>query len=230
MKFDNYSLFARALPALLTSVPFFVFHYYFLKLTIGDFWNSLLALEIATDVTFSVALLFLLIHVNRIVAKEFIEKKLYKNGLNYPTTNYLLHLDDNYSSEYTKMVHQKIKKDFGIDVPTLKVESLDNLTSRKIISEAMNHVRFQVKKGVLVGQHNIEYGFIRNFAGGNIVAATMSALNIIIFSWIYRVESAIWISLATLLIYGILSLLSKKLVDNVGCAYARVLIQEFMAG
>lgn len=228
MKFDAYSLFARALPAFLTSVPFFVLQYFFLGPAIGIFWSELLSLKIATDITFSVALLFLLVHFNRIVSKELIEKKFFKNGLHFPTTNYLLHLDTYYSPEYTKKIHQKIKNDFEIDIPTLETESIEDSHSRKLIFEAMNHIRLRVKKGVLVGQHNMEYGFIRNFSGGCIVSTLISILNIVIFAWIYPVETAFWISLSTLVIYGFFTLLSKKMIDSVGCAYAKVLIQEYM--
>ena len=112
MKFDIYSLTARVLPAFLSSVPFFLLNYFLLNPLMGDFWGELLALKIVSNITFSFALLFLLMQIDRIISKEFIEKNIYKNELYFPTTNFLLHLDKTFSSDFTRKIHQKIKKDF----------------------------------------------------------------------------------------------------------------------
>lgn len=84
-------------------------------------------------------------------------------------------------------------------------------------------------KGVLVGQHNLEYGFIRNLSGGSIIVIGISVLNIIIFLWIYPHHAAFIISCVVSLIYLLIVAFSKKMLLNVGNSYAKVLIQEYMA-
>lgn len=228
MKFDTYTLLARAFPTLLSMVPFFVFHYYFLDPILGNFWGSLLGIKIASDVTFSAVLFFFLLQAGRFISKEFVEKKLYNSGLNFPTTNYLLHLDEEFSTDYTQKIHTKIKNDFEIQIPSSQSEQLDNTHSRKLICEAMNHIRYRVKKGNLVGQHNTEYGFVRNFAGCSVIATIMSFVNLVFFTFVFPFSEAFWISLILFIIYGGYTIFAKKIIDSVGRNYARILIQEYM--
>jgi len=229
MKFDTYDLIARVFPAVLSSVPFFILHYFLLQPAIGEFWGEILAISIASNITFSFILLFLLMHLNRIASKEIYEKYFFKDGLCFPTTNFLLHADSYFSHEYTMKIHKKIKSDFGISIPSGQKERIDEDVVRQHIREAMSHIRAAVGKGKLVGSHNTEYGFIRNFAGGNVIATLMSLINIIIFTFFYPNPTAYTISLVIFLIYLTFSLFSKKLIDNIGKSYAKVLIQEYMA-
>lgn len=229
MKFDSYTLKARVAPALLTSVPFFTLHYFLLSPALGAFWGAIIGLKIVSDLTFLTALFFLLMQVNRIVSKEVFEKMMYDNGLNFPTTTILLNADSYFSSEYKKKIYQKIRSDFKINIPSAEQEEKNKYQSRQVIAEAISHTRARVGKGTLLGQHNTEYGFIRNFTGGNLVAAVMSILNLIIFSWAYPNYKAQIISLLMFTVYLMLTLLSRLMIDSVGRSYAKVLIQEYMA-
>lgn len=229
MRFDKYDIFARLFPAILSSVPFFVLHYFLLSPLLGQFWGELLALKFVSDFTFIMALLFLMMQINRIISKSMFEDRMYKNGLNLPTTNFLLRSDNHFSSQYISKVYKRIKSDFGIKIPSSYSAGKDEATSRRIISEAVDHIRKVVGKGTLLGQHNLEYGFIRNFCGGNILALFVSILNSIIFEWIYPDQKAFIISLVCSFIYLALNLTSKWMVNVVGKSYAKVLIQEYMA-
>ncbi|AKM82924.1 hypothetical protein A2422_03050 [Candidatus Woesebacteria bacterium RIFOXYC1_FULL_31_51] len=229
MKFDRYDIFARALPAVLASVPFFILHYFLFSPALGAFWGELLGLKVASDVTFVFALLFLAMQFNRIVSKEVFEKRMYGDGLKFPTTNFLLHLDSYFSSDYTQKIHNRIESDFSINIPTRYSETKDEDKSRKLIAEAISHIRVKVGKGNLLGQHNLEYGFVRNFSGGNVLASAVSMLDIIIFKWIYPNNTALSVSIVSFFIYFTLSLLAGKMIESVGRSYAKVLIQEYMA-
>lgn len=229
MKFDKYEIFARIIPTVLASVPFFVLHYFLLNPALGTFWGELLGLKVISDITFIFALLFLAMQFNRIVSKEIFEKIMYHDGLSFPTTNFLLHLDSYFSSDYTKKIHGRIKSDFGINIPTPNNEARSEDKSRKLITEAISHIRTKVGKGNLLGQHNLEYGFVRNFSGGNIVASAVSALDVTIFKWLYPNDIAFSVSIVSFFIYFILSLLAGKMIESVGRSYAKVLIQEYMS-
>jgi len=228
MKFDSYSLIARGFPAIIASVPFYTFHYYLLNPIIGDFWGKLLGLKLAANVTLAVALLFLLIQVNRFLAKEIIEKKIYADGLKFPTTEFLLHTDSYLSPQHTKIIHEKILADFGIHIPSLEEETLDSQAARRRISEAVSLIRAKVASGNLVEQHNIEYGFVRNLIGASILASIMSLINFVIFLWFYSNKTALLISLFSFVVYSIFVLLGKRIINSAGISYAKVLIQEYL--
>ncbi|MDP3988058.1 MAG: hypothetical protein Q8P80_02845 [Candidatus Levybacteria bacterium] len=227
--FSQYYVIARIFPATLSSVPFFILHYFFLRDRIGDFLIELSSIKWLSDVTISVALIFLLVQISRLISKEFYEKIIYSDGLGLPTTNYLLHLDSFYSAEFTKKIHQKIFNDFNINIPSAKKEISDEIGSRKKIAEAVNLIRTKVGAGNLVQQHNIEYGFIRNIIGGSVIATIVSILNAVIFYWIYFDKIAFILSGIIAIVYLLLVGFGKKLIHSFGTAYARVLIQEYMS-
>ncbi|MFA4922834.1 MAG: hypothetical protein WC557_01430 [Ignavibacteriaceae bacterium] len=229
MKLDSYNLFARAFPAILCGIPFFILYFFLLRPIMGEFWSTLFNLKIISDITFSAVLLFFLLELNRIISKELFENKIYRNGLTFPTTNFLLHQNQQFSEEYLQKIHKKIKSDFGITIPNRHKEIKNEYKSRKQIVEAVNHMRIKVGKGKLLGQHNIEYGFFRNFAGGTLIATVASLFNIIIFRWIYFNNQVFLLSFAFLIVYLFLSLFSKKIINITGQNYARVLIQEYMS-
>lgn len=229
MKFDSYTLKARAIPALLASIPFFSLHYFLLSPALGAFWGAVVGLKIASDLTFLSASFFLFMQVNRILSKEVFEKRMYDNGLNFPTTTMLLHTDFYFSGEYKRKIYQKIQSDFKIKIPSTEKEKKNEYRSRQVIAEAISHIRARIGKGTLLGQHNAEYGFIRNFTGGNLLAVVISILNLIIFSWAYPNPKAQMISWVMILVYSVLSLLSRWMIDSVGSSYAKILIQEYMA-
>ena len=193
MKVDSYTITARLLPGVLSSIPFFVLHFFYLRPVLGSFWGELLAVQITSDATILIAFLFLLIQISRHISKELFEKRLFAGGLRLPTTDYLLHMDSHFSREYTDRIHAKIKADFGIEIPSREQESKNHERSRKLINEAVSHVRAKVGAGTLVGQHNAEYGFVRNLAGGAVVALVVSLVDIAVFSSISNMR-ALWIS------------------------------------
>jgi hypothetical protein len=228
MKFDSYTVKARVLPALLSAIPFFVLHFYYLSPTLGQFWGAFLALKIGSDATLLIAFVFLLVQLSRFFSKHLFENRLFADGYQLPTTDYLLHADSHYSPEYTKQIHARIKLDFGILVPSEKRESADVHRSRQVISEAVSHIRAKVGAGRLTAQHNAEYGFIRNLVGGAIIAALISILNIVVFRTISPNRTALALSIVLAVLYSALLLFSTTLIRAFGYSYAKILMQEYM--
>lgn len=229
MKLDQYTIIARIFPAAISSIPFFVLYYYFLSDKIGNFLVELFDIKWLSDTTISVALIFLLIQLSRFTSKELYEKRIYSDGLGLPTTNYLLHADSFYSAEFTKKIHQKIFKDFNIDIPPARKEIFDVDGSRKQIVEAINLIRAMVGKGNLVQQHNIEYGFVRNVIGGAVIAVIISIFNLAVFYWLSFNLTAFILSGIIASTYFLLIGFGKRLINFFGVNYARVLIQEYMS-
>ncbi len=229
MKLDQYTIIARIFPAIVSSISFFVLYYFLLREQIGSFLSELLSIQWISDITISVALIFLLVQLSRFISKELYEKKIFCDGLGLPTSNYLLHLDSFYSPDYTKKIHQKIYNDFNINIPSPKKELSNEIESRKIIAESVSLVRAKVGVGNLVQQHNIEYGFVRNIVGGSVIAATISVFNMAIFYWLN-------FNLTAFILSGILAILfllpvgfGGRLIKSFGTSYARILIQEYMS-
>jgi len=228
MKFDRYFLVARGFPAIISAIPIFILYIFLLRPSIGAFLGELFSLQVASDITLSLALFFVLVEINRYVAKELFEKKVFNNYLDFPTTAFLLHHNGRFSEEYKKKVHGKIMSDYGITVPPAAEEASDPTRSRKIIDDAVGQVRAKVGTGRLTGQHNIEYGFRRNLAGGAVIAIVISVINIVIFGLVKHDRIPLWISVGVGCFYLLYCAMAKKLIVSAAEDYARVLIQEYL--
>lgn len=227
--FDRYNIFARVLPVILISLPFFVLYYFLLKGFIEDFVLQVVNIPWIPDVGFTLAIIYLLIQLNRFISKELFEKRIFSDGLFLPTTNFLMHSDSYYTIEYTRKIHLKIYNDFKIGIPSMEEELKNEINSRQKIREAVALIRLKIGDGVRVLQHNIEYGFVRNLIGGSIIATVMSLINIVAFSWITFNKNALIISCVLGVLYFALAIFGKSLIRIFGINYAQVLIQEYMA-
>lgn len=228
MRINAYTIFARILPAIISSVPFFALHYFFLRPVIGEFWGELLGLEVASNATIAVALFFLLIQMNRLISKSLFEKRRGGNATSFPSIDFLLHMDTHFSPEHTKRIHEKIKSDFGIDIPSVAEEELNQARSKQRIAEALSLVRARVGDGILVRQHNAEYGFARNLAGGSILAFCVSLFNVALFTWVYPDSIAFGVSYFSLPVYAIIFFFVRRIMRSASNAYAEILIQEYL--
>lgn len=229
MKFDSYSFTARLLPGLITALPLFVLHFFFLSPVLGQFWGELLGLKLVADLTFPLVFLYLLMQLSRFVAKELFEKRMFGNGLETPTCNMLLHGDECFSPAYRAKIHRRIMQDFGIAIPAARMQTSDRIQSRKIVSEAISHIRAKVGKGVLLNQHNAEYGFYRNLAGGAVFALVFAMVDTVIFGVIRPIPVAAYISIALTAGYLLYLAGAKRMIRAASCDYARILIQEYMS-
>jgi len=229
MKIDAYTVTARIFPGILCAIPFFILHFFYLRPVLGQFWGELLAVKITSDATILIAFLFLHIQVSRYISKEFYERRIFKSGFSLPTTDYLLHSDSHFSRDYTNRIHAKIKVEFGIDVLTREEELQVPDRSRQLIAEAVTHVRAKVGEGKLTGQHNAEYGFVRNLVGGSVIGLLVSIIDGIIFSVVLPIPNAFWISFVLALLYLLVLIFANKLITAFGHSYAKVLIQEYMS-
>lgn len=229
MNFDRYSVFARLLPAMLSAAPFYVLSLYYITPKAADFIELLRTFTWVGDLTITTAAIYFLMQVNRWISKSLFEDRIFNNGNKQPTTEYLLHLHTYYSQEYTQQIHDKISHELNIKLYAPS-EELDNENeARKKIAEAVSLIRTKVASGRLVGQHNIEYGFARNLAGGSVVGVLISLINLAIFSFLGSIAKAAIISLVLGIVYALYLLFADRLLKSLGENYARVLIQEYMS-
>jgi hypothetical protein len=225
---NKYSRIARIYPAVLCSLPIFLLNYFFLKFYTADFLSSLNGVKWTGGITLSLVLTFLLAQTARFIGKELFEKTHFKDELSMPTTEMLLHLDENYSSDHKKRLHAKIFSDFGIQVCTAQEEISENERARKIIVECVSMIRGKVKDGRLLLQHNIEYGFIRNLVGGSVISVFLSIINLFIFGYFFYNQLAFSLSLFMAIFYLAMVMMGRFLLGRYGIRYAKVLIQEYL--
>ena len=228
IKFDTYSLKARIFPAFLSIIlPIMVFNHFYTSEEFAKFVNGVLWAKIASNLTISTICLFFLSEVGRIISKNFFEKDYFKDEREMPTTNYLMFSNDTYTTDYKIKIRKKILSDFKINLLSAEEESMDEAEARCKIVETMALIRKKLMKNAFLLQHNIEYGFMRNFIGGSVVGFLLSLSNIAFFNWL-QIDLAVYISIFLLLVYSVFLIFRKSIITFYGNAYARILIREYV--
>jgi hypothetical protein len=219
---NKYNFEARYVPSLACSIPFFLFGYYFFSGIDNAFWSSVAGITVG-GVSISAVMLVVMVNFCRNLGK-LIEEKLFKDGLEFPTTTFLLDTDTNLSISMKKAVIKKIKHQFNID---LKIE--DTIDNRRLINEAVRRInsKFFGKNDLLL-QRTIQFGFTKNILAGAIIATAVSILGIIVSVALHNIPAMYAATLLTL-IYMCVGLVSFASVRFIARHYAQALYVEFMA-
>jgi len=228
IKLDQYDQKAKLYPALATLPPILLLNYFYLQLLLGDFIFAMLGVIIG-EVSLAVVFVYLLMEINRFIAKMLIEKRQFNNELMMPTTDFLLYNNSAYSAEYKNKIRMKIAHEFKFVWSSKQAEVTNEFATRKSISEVVSQVRTKMKKGRLILQHNIQYGLARNLIGGAYIALIVATLDYIIFMLISPNQIAAIISFLFIIIYGFIIVFRKYILSELGKNYARVLFQEYLA-
>lgn len=177
---DKYEIKARILPGILLCVPVLI--------TIGaigiekfDWLTSILG-----STTIMLTMSYGLSMFMRAGGIKLQEKSWIKWG-GPPSTRFLRWRDKTLSDQKKKIIHEKVKKDFGIELLSAEEENLDPSEADRLISDAFNSIRQNLrekKKNQLWEKHNIEYGFYRNFLGSwpfGLVLAILGSLVLLFY-------------------------------------------------
>jgi len=170
--FSAYEIRARLVPALLCSVPFLAFGYFFLA-NIDSHFTRLVFAQVVGGVGMMTAAFLFLAFIGR-HAGTWLQDILFEEGDCFPTTLLLLDSDATFSDERKQQIRRKVKDEFAID---LSNRTSDAPQSRQRIGEAVSHIRkkFFGKPGLAL-QRNIEFGIAKNSAGGSMIAAVISLI------------------------------------------------------
>lgn len=228
MNSNFYYLKARLFPSVLTTIPIIVlYHNFILPIYQDELEKTFSALPLVTTGIFSGAIFFLFTQINRLISKEFFQKRHFEDEMNMPTTNMLLHGNTFYEPEIKKTIHAKIENKFGLMLPSHQEEINDEKRSRKLISTMVSQIRNSLRDNAILLQHNFEYGFIRNLIGGSPIALLFSIIDFVIslFKNDYKLIS---VSVFLFLIYGSILILNKVLIRKYGEYYAKVLFEQFL--
>lgn len=229
MEMKSYYLTARLFPTILTSIPaiwacnLYISNHYHQGLK--EIYSGLPAI---TDVVLSGAIIFLLVQVNRFLAKEIIQNLYFKDELKMPTTDFLLKSDETLDKSIKKKIEQKISTDFNIKLLSISEEAKDEIRARKLIATAVSQIRLCMRKNPMLFQHNIEYGFARNLIGGSILAVTSGTVICITarFQGDHLTEQKAYIAIS---LYLIPLIFSKLIIFRYGRDYAKILYEQFLA-
>ncbi len=227
-KFNTYTIYARFFPCIISALPLFVL-WFFLSdnIQLKELGAYLLGLKFYGGITLSIIFLYFYAQVLRITSKV-IEKKLFQNKSGFPTTYLMTYADNTISKSYKDKFRQLVKKQFDIDLLNESEEAADITEARKRLNEATQSIRLKIKKGYLVLEQNIWYGFMRNVIGGAVYSIIFCIMNIILGSIWYKNPILIISSIILLIVYAIVLLLHKQILIQNAEAYAKQLIAEFM--
>ncbi|WP_229379830.1 hypothetical protein [Fibrella forsythiae] len=196
---------------------------------IDDYMNEIIPLfPIIEGVSFFVAIVLLLVQVNRQLSKEFLQKPYFQGEIRMPTTDFLLHINNEFSNEYKNQIRSKISGYFGMTMLTKTEESVDEVKARFLIKEAVSQIRAVLRDNELLLKHNIEYGGVRNFLGGCIQAIFFSVVLLIKSVFFPYSQNLIIVSMLFLVVYVGFLISGKKIIILYSNDYAKVLYQQFM--
>lgn len=225
----NYYIRARLFPSILTAIPLLVF----VNVIVSEFYYDKLTsvfsiLPILTNFGLSTALVFLMVQLNRFLAKEIFQRFYFQNELKMPTTNHLLWSDTHLEHTIKEKIHSKILSKFEIKIQNENDEQYDELKSRKQIATAVSQIRNILRENKMLLQHNIEYGFFRNLIGGSVLALIFS-LAIFIHGYLNINNNMKITGIILILIYLIPLVLSKLLIKRFGNYYSKILYEQFLS-
>jgi hypothetical protein len=220
--FNEYSIKARLFPALLCLPPFVLLKLVVIDPLIDPALQKQLFVVIAANVSYGAILVYLLSQLNRFVAKILFEDKT-----KFPTTRMLLPSGTQMSPEFREAIGRRVELAFALTLPTTIDEAANPAVAITRVREIVALIVNKVGHGRLVFQHNVEYGFARNLAGGAVIALVAALAGAAIATWIIPNHGYETVAIGLASVYLLLVLFASKFIDNVGRAYAEILFREY---
>lgn len=224
--FDAYELKARVVPAALCAIPAVVLYHYLLHTHFDGLFTTLSHMQLLGYVTIEAAMTYAVVQLNNRLGGKILQSIIFRNG-RVPTTRLLMPSDPTLSLETKHDIADKFQKEFQKELPLFD-QNITDAERRKRVSELMAYIRNVTRTNLLVRNHNIEYGFIRNLCGGSLIAAVVSAASAIIFGIFAWNKDALSVSLGLLVIYGLITIASKPLISYFGENYAKILFEQYL--
>ena len=225
---STYYIEARLFPTVLTVIPLLILGNTIIHDLYYDTLKSIInVLPLLTNLGLSAALLFLMVQINRFVAKEVFQRIYFKDEIFMPTTTHLLWNDNFFEFSIKENIRNKIKDRFHITLLTKEEELDDSIKGRKLIVSSVSQIRNVLRDNKLLLQHNIEYGFFRNLLGGSLIAIFFSII-LLIYGKIENASGITIAALICLIIYLIPILFSSIIIKRYGIYYSKILFEQFL--
>lgn len=220
---------ARLFPALITAIPLLIFINKIIAVKYASALKNIYdVFPLITHLGLSAAIIFLLVQINRLVAKEIFQRWHFRDELYMPTTNHLLMNSTYYPITIKTKIRDKIAIEFQIELLNEVEEQQDQNNARKLIAAAVSQIRNVLRGNGMLLQHNIEYGFWRNLIGGSLIAIVFSAV-IVWHGYLNDFKDQMAIGIICFIVFLAPVVLSKIIIRYYGKYYAKILYEQFLS-
>ena len=224
---QNYYLYARLFPTILTAIPMIVFYanviHPIVERNLSVVWEYL---PMLTDVSINAAFIFLLVMVNRYLSKVIFQRCYFEDELRMPTTEWLLPKSTICDKSTRTRLYELILKDLNIDLQKDLKSLPDEKEKRKHIVQVVGIIRNGLRGNAMLLHKNIEYGFFRNLIGGSLLAVLFS-IGIIVVAICANDNGLLWTGIVMIVLYLLPIVLSKRIIRAHGENYASVFYKEY---
>ena len=224
---DDYDYKARAIPGVIALMPYFILSWILLdKLPIQG-WIAICS-RLGGLAVMSVAGVYFFAAISRALSIFFWEKRVFCEGLKFPTIQIILRSDMRLSKQYKLRLRKKIESQSHVKLPSQKSECEDEVLARHVIADAMKTVKAETRHCPLTRQSLIDYGMYRNLLGASVLGLFAS----ILLALLGKVLSGVWayavIGACLTLIYLVLLLCGDAIISWAGNRYAERMFEDYM--
>lgn len=228
---DAYTRHARWYPCVLVSLPIAV-----LIATVAIFYIDAPGYELVKNiasiilsVSFAVGAAIKFLAGTIRDRGKMLEEREFKKRTAFPTTEFLLWDNNEFTDEYKRSIRNAIREDFGKVLLDADAERENEEHARRLIAEAVDVIRPRIKDGVRLLQYNIRYGFARNLAAGSRDIGLPCALVCLFLSlcWLdNRACAVLEVILTFFYLWKVIK--TEENMKWYGEEYARVMFAEYM--
>lgn len=224
---DDYDYKARAIPGVIALMPYIILSWILLdKLPIQG-WIAICS-RLGGLAVMSVAGVYFFAAISRALSIFFWEKRVFCEGLKFPTIQIILRSDMRLSKQYKLRLRKKIEGQSHVKLPSQKSECEDEVSARHLISDAVKTVKAETRHCPLTRQYLIDYGMYRNLLGASVLGLFAS----ILLALLGKVLSGVWayavIGACLTLIYLVLLLCGDAIISWAGNRYAERMFEDYM--
>lgn len=225
--FSSYTVSARLIPSFLCSLPIVLLMYFFMQSPeikrLSDYLSAITIGGVSAYILF----LYFFAHIIRSTSKYY-ENRYFVNDKGFPTTYLMMFENSKYSKEYKRKYREKLKQVFSWHLIDEEQERINYGEAKKRLDEATRLVIPYVGSGYLTKSYNVWYGFVRNLVGGLVYALLFCAINVWLNYLVVKDTLLFYSSLLLFVLYVLLYVYKKKILQQYAEGYADKLIAEFM--
>ena len=222
----EYTLKARLAPTAIAAPPILLFCNFLFDIQANQWLESGAMTMLFGKSTATVALVFLMMQVNRLIGLEIFQRWVSQAELNFPTTRWLVATNTEMSPLQRQSIDKKLQKDFQIGL--LPASMGDSPEVRRHNADLVGRIRLFCGSPPKLLQYNIEYGFFRNLIGASLPVLIAGLANAYLFSELMLPAWAYRLSLAYAVFAGLLVCVARPLIERLGNQYARVLFHTYL--
>ena len=224
---DDYDYKARAIPGAVALMPYFVLSWILLDKIPIQGWMAICS-RLGGLAVMSVAGVYFFAAISRALSIYFWEKRVFCEGLKFPTIQMILRSDMRLSRRYKLHLRKKIESQSHVKLPSQKSECEDEVSARHLIADAVKTVKAETRHCPLTRQSLIDYGMYRNLLG----ASGLGLFASIPLTLLGKVFSGVWaytaIGACLSLIYLVLLLCGDAIISWAGNRYAERMFEDYM--